>query len=74
MSSESQLHGDQFTPEDFGLVYPITEHNAGRSCGTCQDPASVYLFIDGVISTFRCREHMPAAVKDDLDSETEVQP
>lgn len=44
---------------DFDLVRPLSSNNASRACATCGDPASFYLFQDGVISTFRCDDHLP---------------
>ena len=44
---------------DFDLVRSLSANNTSRSCGVCGDPAEVYLFQDGVISTFRCNQHIP---------------
>lgn len=41
----------------YELRYDISEHNAGRSCEICRDPAVVYYWIEGELSTFRCSEH-----------------
>lgn len=43
----------------YDLVYSLSEHNAGRACETCREPAAYYLFTDGETSTFRCTDHLP---------------
>lgn len=42
---------------NFDLVYLLSENNASRPCSVCGEEATVYLFQDGVVSTFRCDEH-----------------
>lgn len=44
--------------QEYGLRYQLSEHNAGRSCGVCQESADIYYFEDGETSTFRCAEHL----------------
>ena len=56
----------------YDLVYTLSEHNAGRACETCREPAAYYLFTDGETSTFRCFDHLPTATEalnDDTDTE-----
>jgi hypothetical protein len=55
---------------DFDLVRPLSANNAGRSCAMCGDPAVVYLFQDGVISTFRCERHLPEGVDEEFGKTT----
>jgi hypothetical protein len=49
----------------FDVVRRLDASNASRSCSECGDAARCYLFQDGVISTFRCFNHLP----DNLTSE-----
>lgn len=45
---------------EFDIVHQLSTNNADRSCDTCGEEATVYLFQDSVISTFRCDSHLPA--------------
>lgn len=47
---------------DFDLIRPLSPDNAPRFCSECGDDAVIYLFQDGVLSTFRCDEHTPDSV------------
>lgn len=46
---------------DFDLVYTVGENNSSRSCESCGESADLYFLQDGVISTFRCENHLPDA-------------
>jgi len=45
--------------EHLDLGYELGAKNAGRDCAICGDAADMYLFCDGVISTFRCHKCLP---------------
>lgn len=61
-----RMGGGQY---DFDLVRPLSSNNATRSCDECGDRAELYLFQDGVISSFRCREHTPDSLNADALAE-----
>lgn len=44
---------------EYGVEYRLGEYNATRACEICREPADVYLFREGDISTFRCDDHHP---------------
>ena len=54
---------------DFDLVRSLSANNATRTCDTCGDGASFYLFQDGVISTFRCEDDLPDQVEPQVFAE-----
>jgi len=49
------------------LVHPLEDGNAPRSCSSCGQDALYYIYTKGVISTFRCTEHLPGAGEVQLD-------
>lgn len=51
---------------DIDLVRWLFRHNSNRKCDYCGSEASVYLFQDGVISSFRCDNHIPQQIVDSL--------
>lgn len=47
------------TDDDPNLLrYKLSDHNAGRSCSVCDEPADMYYFLEKEISTFRCVRHL----------------
>lgn len=42
---------------EYDLIKPLKETNASRSCVSCGEDADVYLFKDGLVSEFRCKNH-----------------
>jgi len=47
--------------DDFDLVHRLSSNNATRSCDVCGERANLYLFQDGVLSSFRCDDHTPGS-------------
>jgi hypothetical protein len=55
--------------DDFDLVRPLSSNNATRSCDECGERADLYLFQDGVLSSFRCGGHTPTSLSADVFAE-----
>lgn len=53
---------------DVDIVRSLGDNSADRKCSECSEPASYYLFQDGIISTFRCDTHLT----EDLPQSKEV--
>lgn len=43
---------------DLDLLYRLKENNAPRRCADCGSGADYYLFEDGIVSEYRCEQHL----------------
>lgn len=43
---------------DLDLLYRLKENNAPRRCADCGSDADYYLFEDGIVSEYRCEQHL----------------
>lgn len=55
LEAHHALGAGRFEPD---LVYPLADGNAPRRCEVCGEDASWYVFDDGILSTFRCVDHI----------------